>query len=158
MAGGVLDPHAAYLLLRGAKTLSLRMQRHNQSALEIARFLERHPAIERVYYPGLESHPNHAVARAQMRGFGGMVSFLIKGDLDTCSRFMDACELPSIGPSMGGVETLIEQTALMSFYELTTEERLQLGIRDNLVRLSVGIEDTQDLIDDLEQALRRATQ
>lgn len=158
MVGGVLDPHAAYLLLRGAKTLGLRMQRHNQSALEIARFLERHPGVERVYYPGLESHPNHAVARAQMRGFGGMVSFLIKGDLDTCSRFIDACELPSIGPSMGGVETLIEQTALMSFYELTTEERLQVGIRDNLVRLSVGIENTEDLVKDLEQALRRATQ
>jgi cystathionine gamma-synthase len=157
MAGGLLDPHAAYLLLRGAKTLGLRMQRHNQSALEIARFLERHPAVERVYYPGLESHPNHAVARAQMRGFGGMVSFLIKGDLDTCSRFIDACELPSIAPSMGGVETLIEQTALMSFYELTTEERLAIGIRDNLVRLSVGIEDTGDLRADLEQALRRAS-
>lgn len=157
MAGGLLDPHAAYLLLRGAKTLGLRMQRHNQSAFEIARFLERHPAVERVYYPGLESHPNHAVARTQMRGFGGMVSFLIKGDLDTCSRFIDACELPSIAPSMGGVETLIEQTALMSFYELTTEERLAVGIRDNLVRLSVGIEDTRDLVDDLAQALRRAT-
>lgn len=157
MVGGVLDPHAAYLLLRGLKTLGLRMRQQNRSALEVARFLERHPGVERVYYPGLESHPNHAVAQSQMRGYGGMVSFLVKGDIDTCSRFIDSCELPSIGPSMGGVETLIEQTALMSFYELTTEERLQVGIRDNLVRLSVGIEDTEDIIADLDQALRRAT-
>src|SRR5690606_13416885 len=132
MVGGVLDPHAAYLLLRGAKTLGLRVARQNESALAIARFLEHHPAVEHVYYPGLESHPGHRVARSQMRGYGGMVSFLVRGDLDTCSRFIDACQLPSIGPSMGGVESLIEQTALMSFYELSSEERLALGIRDNL--------------------------
>jgi cystathionine gamma-synthase len=158
MAGGILDPHAAYLLLRGAKTLALRVERQNDSALGIARFLERHPSVERVYYPGLESHPDHAIAQSQMRGFGGMVSFLVKGDLDTCSRFIDACRVPSVGPSMGGVESLIEQTALMSFYELSTEERLAVGIQNNLVRLSVGIEHPDDLIEDLDQALRRATQ
>lgn len=157
MVGGVLDPHAAYLLLRGAKTLALRVQRQNESALQIARFLEEQPGVERVFYPGLPSHPNHEVAESQMRGFGGMVSFLVKGDVDTCSRFIDACQVPAVGPSMGGVESLIEQTALMSFYELSTEERLQVGIRDNLVRLSVGIEDASDLIEDLAQALARAT-
>ncbi len=156
IVGGLLDPHAAYLLLRGAKTLGLRVRRQNDSALRIAEFLEAHPGIERVYYPGLPSHPNHEVAKAQMKGYGGMVSFLVKGDIDACSSFIDACTLPSIGPSMGGVESLIEQTALMSFYELSTEERLQLGIRDNLVRLSVGIEDPDDLLEDLDQALRRA--
>jgi cystathionine gamma-synthase len=158
LVGGVLDPHAAYLLLRGAKTLALRVRRQNESALEVAEFLAQHPNVERVYYPGLSSHPTHAIARSQMRGYGGMVSFLVRGGLDTCSRFIDACTLPSIGPSMGGVESLIEQTALMSFYELSTAERLQVGIQDNLVRLSVGIEDAADLIEDLDQALRRAAQ
>ena len=158
MVGGILDPHAAYLLLRGAKTLALRVERQNESALSIARFLERHPGVERVYYPGLESHPNHAIAQNQMCGFGGMVSFLVNGDVDTCSRFIDACRVPSVGPSMGGVESLIEQTALMSFYELSTEERLAVGIQNNLVRLSVGIEHPDDLIEDLDQALRRAAQ
>ncbi len=151
--GGVLDPHAAYLLIRGLKTLDLRVCQQNRSALEIARWLERHPRIERVYYPGLESHPHHAVAARQMDGFGGVVSFLVKGDLGAASRFIDACRVAQIAPSLGGVETLIEQPALMSFYELTTEERLAIGIRDNLVRYAVGIEDTRDLLADLDQAL-----
>jgi cystathionine gamma-synthase len=155
MVGGLLGPHAAYLLIRGAKTLGLRMGRHNQSGLTIARFLEEHPSVEQVFYPGLESHPDHDVAKRMMRGFGGMVSFLVRGDLDTCAKFIDACAIPCVGPSMGGVETLIEQTALMSFYELTTEERLAVGIRDNLVRLSVGIEHPNDLTADLGQALDR---
>lgn len=155
MVGGLLGPHAAYLLIRGAKTLGLRMERHNSSALEIAKFLESHPAVERVYYPGLPSHPNHEIARRMMKGFGGMVSFLVRGDAEGCARFIDACAIPCVGPSMGGVETLIEQTALMSFYELSTEERLKIGIRDNLVRLSVGIEHPDDLIADLGQALDR---
>jgi cystathionine gamma-synthase len=153
VVGGILDPHAAYLVLRGSKTMALRIKRQNESALSIASFLEGNPHVERVYYPGLESHPNHAVARRQMSGFGGMVSFLVKGDLDTCSRFIDRCKIPNIGPSMGGVESLIEQTALMSFYELSTEERQALGIHDNLVRLSVGVEHPDDLIADLAQAL-----
>ena len=137
------------------KTLQLRVARQNQTALEVARWLEKHPRVERVYYPGLESHPDHAVAVEQMSGYGGVVSFLIKGDdLNAASKFIDACKIPLIGPSLGGVESLIEQPALMSFYELTTEQRLAIGIRDNLVRFAVGIEDSNDLIADLAQALQ----
>lgn len=152
--GGVLDGHSAYLLHRGLKTLALRVERQNASAMAIATFLEGHPEIERVYYPGLASHPDHAIARRQMRGFGGVVSFLVRGDLGRTSRFIDRCTLPQIGPSLGGVESLIEQPALMSFYELSTEERLAVGIRDNLVRLAVGVEDVDDLLADLDEALR----
>ena len=152
--GGVLDAHSAYLLHRGLKTLALRVERQNSSAHRIAAFLEGHPEVERVYYPGLASHPDHAVAAAQMTGFGGVVSFLVRGDLDRTSRFIDACTVPRIGPSLGGVESLIEQPALMSFYELSTEERLAVGIRENLVRLAVGVEDVEDLLADLDRALR----
>lgn len=152
--GGVLDAHSAYLLHRGLKTLALRVERQNHSAHRIAAFLEGHPEVERVYYPGLASHPDHAVAAAQMTGFGGVVSFLVRGDLDRTSRFIDACTVPRIGPSLGGVESLIEQPALMSFYELSTEERLAVGIRENLVRLAVGVEDVEDLLADLDRALR----
>lgn len=155
--GGVLDPHSAYLLTRGLKTLELRVARQNASGQRVAEFLAAHPAIERVYYPGLPDHPDHAVARAQMRGFGGVVSFLVRGDHTgeeaRTSRFIDRCKLPQIGPSLGGVESLIEQPALMSFYELSTEQRRAIGIRDNLVRLSVGVEDPEDLLADLAQAL-----
>jgi cystathionine gamma-synthase len=151
--GGVLDPHSAYLLVRGMKTLALRVQRQNASALAIARFLEQHPAVERVFYPWLPSHPDHEIARAQMHGGGGVVSFLVAGALDEGSKVVDACRIASMAPSLGGVETLIEQPALMSFYEKSTEERLAIGIRDNLIRLSVGIEDEKDLIADLSQAL-----
>ena len=151
--GGTLDPHSAYLLVRGLKTLDLRVQRQNKSALQVARWLEARPDIERVYYPGLESHPDFEIARAQMSGFGGVVSFLVRGGLDEASRVVDACRLATIAPSLGGVETLIEQPALMSYYELTSEERQAIGIRENLIRLSVGIEDVDDLIADLSQAL-----
>ena len=154
--GGTLDPHSAYLLVRGMKTLDLRVRRQNESALKIARWLESNPAVERVYYPGLESHPDYPVAREQMRGFGGVVSFLVRGGMERTSRVVDACRLATIAPSLGGVETLIEQPALMSFYELTTEERLAIGIRENLIRLAVGIEDVEDLIADLSQALKAA--
>lgn len=150
--GGVLDPHAAYLLLRGVKTLDLRVRRQNETALRVASWLEAHPRVERVFYPGLPSHPDHEAAARQMSGFGGVVSFLVKGDLDAASRFIDATTLPIIAPSLGGVESLIEQPALMSFYELTTEERRAIGIFDNLVRLAVGIEDAGDLIADLGNA------
>lgn len=152
--GGVLDAHSAYLLHRGLKTLALRVERQNHSAHRIAASLEGHPEVERVYYPGLASHPDHAVAAAQMTGFGGVVSFLVRGALDRTSRFIDACTVPRIGPSLGGVESLIEQPALMSFYELSTEERLAVGIRENLVRLAVGVEDVEDLLADLDRALR----
>ena len=154
--GGVLDPHAAYLLQRGIKTLALRVRQQNASALRIARFLEAHPRIERVHYPMLESHPDHAIACAQMSGGGGVVSFELRGGLDETSRFIDACRIATIAPSLGGVETLIEQPALMSYYELSTEQRLAVGIKDNLVRLAVGIEDCGELIADFERALGSA--
>lgn len=153
--GGIPDPHGAYLLIRGLKTLAVRVRQHNDSGLRVARFLAGHPAIERVYYPGLESDPDYLVARRQMSGFGGVVSFLVRGDFAATSHFIDRCRLPSIGPSMCGVETLIEQPALMSFSELTTEQRVAIGIRDNLVRLSVGLEGVEDVIADLDQALRK---
>ncbi|MEM9489348.1 MAG: aminotransferase class I/II-fold pyridoxal phosphate-dependent enzyme [Myxococcota bacterium] len=154
--GGILDAHSGYLLIRGLKTLELRVHRQNNSALQVAQMLEDDPRVEKVFYPGLTSHPDHEVAKRHMSGFGGVVSFLVKGDLNQTSRFIDACTLPVIGPSLGGVESLIEQPALMSFYELTTEQREAIGIRDNLVRMSVGVEDASDLIDDLKQALNKS--
>jgi cystathionine gamma-synthase len=154
--GGILDPHAAYLLLRGMKTLSLRVDRHNRTALQVAQWLESHRRVRRVFYPGLPSHPDHGVAREQMKGFGGVVSFLVDGGLREASRFVDACKLATIAPSLGAVETLIEQPALMSYFELTTEERAAIGIHDNLIRLAIGIEDADDLIGDLAQALDAA--
>ncbi len=152
--GGVLDAHAAWLLLRGLKTLSLRMQRHNDNALRVARWLEEHPKIRRVWYPGLESHPDHAVASRLMHGFGGVVTFEVESDLDGSCRFVDACRLAYIAPSLGGVESLIEMPAVMSFWDRRPEERRALGITDSLVRLSCGIEDAEDLLEDLERALR----
>ncbi len=151
--GAVIDPHNAYLLLRGLKTLGLRVQRQNENGRCVAAYLETQPRVRRVWYPGLNSHPDHDIAQAQMLGCGGVVSFEIDGDLETTSRFVDAVRLPVIAASLGGVETLIEQPALMSYYELSSEERLAIGIKDNLVRLSLGIEDADDLIADLEQAL-----
>lgn len=156
VTGAVPDPFAAYLLLRGLKTFALRIARQNENAQALAEFLASHPKVAAVHYPGLKTHPHHEVARRQMRGFGGVVSFEVAGDLATASRVVDACRIPCIAPSLGGVESLIEQPALMSFYELTTEERLQLGIKDNLIRYAVGIEDAEDLIADLGQALAQA--
>ena len=156
ITGAVLDPFAAFLLVRGLKTFALRIERQNSNAQAIAEFLAAHPRVQTVHYAGLPSHREHAVAKRQMRGFGGVVSFEVEGDLDTAARVVDACELPHLAISLGGVESLIEQPAIMSFYELTTEERLQIGIRDNLIRYSVGIEDPEDLIADLAQALDRA--
>ncbi len=154
--GAVLDPFAAYLLVRGLKTFALRIERQNANAQALAEFLAGHPRVAAVHYAGLASHPEHDIARRQMRGFGGVVSFEVKGDLHAASRVVDACRIPYIAPSLGGVESLIEQPALMSFYELTTEERLQVGIKDNLIRYAVGIEDAEDLIADLMQALDKA--
>jgi cystathionine gamma-synthase len=151
--GAVCDPHAAYLVGRSLKTLTLRVEKQNATAQAIAERLEKHPRIERVYYPGLASHATHAVAKAQMSGFGGVVSFVVKGGLEGGSRFVDAMKLARIGPSFGGVETLVEQPAVMSYYEMTSEQRAAVGIADGLVRLAVGIEDAADLIADLEQAL-----
>jgi cystathionine gamma-synthase len=156
VTGAVIDPFAAYLLIRGLKTLALRIERQNANAQRIAEFLERHPKVTRVHYAGLPSHPEHAIAKKQMRGYGGVISFEVAGDLDSASRVVDGCRIPRIAPSLGGVESLIEQPALMSFYELTTDERLLVGIKDNLIRYSVGIEDGDDLIADLDASLDRA--
>ena len=151
--GAVLDPQSAFLLIRGLKTLPLRVNRQNETALAVARWLEQHPRVRQVFYPGLPSHPDHAIARRQMRGFGGVVSFRLRASARETSRVVDACKLATIAPSLGAAETLIEQPAYMSYFELTSEEREAIGIYDDLVRLSVGLEDAEDVIADLEQAL-----
>ena len=151
--GGVIDPHAAWLLLRGLKTLSLRVARHNENALRLARMLSRHPKVARVHYPGLPSHPDHAIAAAQMDGFGGVVSFEIAGDLWATAKFIDACRLPYIAPSLGGVESLIEQPTIISYWDQGPEKRAEIGIKDNLVRFSAGVEDYADIEADILQAL-----
>jgi cystathionine gamma-synthase len=150
--GGVLDPHAAYLLLRGLKTLAIRIQRHNENGLRLARWLEAQHRVRRVWYPGLESHPDHAVAKRSMRGFGGVVTFELDADLEGTLRFTDACRLAYVAPSLGGVESLIEAPVLMSYWDKNPEERRALGITDSLIRLACGIEDAEDLIADLERA------
>ena len=151
--GGVLDAQSAFLLIRGLKTLPLRVARQNETALRVARWLETQARVRRVFYPGLPSHPDHEAAFRQMSGFGGVVSFRLRSDVAGASRFVDACKLATIAPSLGAVETLIEQPALMSYFELTTAEREAIGIYDDLIRLSVGLEDADDLIADLAQAL-----
>ncbi len=151
--GSVLDPHAAFLCIRGIKTLGLRVERQNATALAVARALEKHPAVERVYYPLLESHPSHAVARTQMTGGGGVVSFVVRGGGEAASRMVDACRIAKIAPSLGGVETLIEQPAIMSYFELDREALARIGIDPGLVRLSVGVEETSDIVGDLLSAL-----
>lgn len=156
LIGAICDPHTAYLLLRGLKTLPLRIAHQNQAGLEVARFLESHPRVRRVYYPGLPSHPDHPVALRQMSGFGGVVSFELDADLKTTSRFIDALHLPYIAPSFGGAEGLVEQVALSAYYEFSAAERQALGIADSLVRLAVGLENVADLLTDLEQALNSA--
>ncbi len=153
MFGAVVDPSAAYLILRGLKTLALRVERQNATALAVAQYLETHPRVRRVWYPGLPSHPDHAIARRQMKGFGGVVSFEIEGSAEDTRRFVDALRIPRLAPSLGGVESLVTIPALMSFYDASPEERAALGITDQLVRLSVGIEDPEDILADLEQAL-----
>jgi cystathionine gamma-synthase len=154
--GGTANPFESWLALRGLTTFPLRLERCCANAAALAARLEAHPRVERVHYPGLPSHREHDVAKRQMRGFGGVVSFEVRGDLDAAARVVDACTIPHLAVSLGGVESLIEQPAIMSFYELTTEERLEIGIKDNLIRYSVGIEDADDLIADLAQALDRS--
>jgi len=153
MMGAVCDPHAAFLVLRGIKTLALRVAQHNISATAIAEALEGHPRIRRVWYPSLASHPSHTVATRLMRGFGGVVTFELDGDMAATSAFVDRLRIPRIAPSLGGVESLVEQPALMSYFELTTEAREAVGIKDSLVRYAVGIEEPDELIADLMQAL-----
>ncbi len=153
--GGVSNPNEAYMLLRGLKTLDLRVHRQNENGLRVAQFLEQQPAVHRVHYPGLPSHPDYETARRQMTGFGGVVSFEIEGDLDKTSRLIDRLRLPYIGPTLGGVESVIEQPAML--FSLDPAERQAAGIKDNLVRYALGIEDADDLIADLSQALAGIT-
>lgn len=152
--GAINSPHNIYLLLRGLKTFELRMQRHNENGLAVAEFLEAHPKVERVYYPGLPSHPYYDVARRTMRGFGGLVTFTVRdADWKQTAKVVDSVKIPRIAPSLGGVESLIEQPLVMSYFDYPPETRKQFGIYDNMIRMSCGIENTQDLIDDLKQAL-----
>ncbi|MFG0273789.1 MAG: trans-sulfuration enzyme family protein [Phycisphaerales bacterium] len=151
--GAVMGPFDAYMTLRGIKTLDVRMQRHNESAARIANFLEEHPKVDTVVYPGLESHPAHAIATRQMRGFGGMITIFLKGDLNTARAFLEKVKVFALAESLGGVESLIEHPAIMTHASVPPEQRTALGISDTLVRLSVGVEDCDDLIADLEQAL-----
>jgi cystathionine gamma-synthase len=152
--GAINSPHNMYLLERGLKTFELRMCRHNENGQAVAEFLSQHPRIEKVYYPGLESHPYYEVARRTMRGCGGVVTFLVKdADWRQTARVIDAVTIPRIGPSLGGVESLIEQPLVMSYFEYSPEDRRRFGIPDNMIRLSCGIENAVDLIADLQQAL-----
>jgi cystathionine beta-lyase/cystathionine gamma-synthase len=151
--GGSLDAHACFLLHRGLKTLPLRMAYHHQSALEMARFLEAHPAVSRVFHPGLESNPDHARAAELLDGYPGMLSFELKGGLAAAESFIDKVELPFIAPSLGGVETLVTRPATTSHAGLSPAERQAVGISDGLCRVSIGLEDTADLIADFDQAL-----
>ncbi|EOY03529.1 Pyridoxal phosphate-dependent transferases superfamily protein isoform 2 [Theobroma cacao] len=151
--GGTLNPNAAYLIIRGMKTLHLRVQQQNSTALKMAKVLEAHPRVKRVYYPGLPSHPEHEIAKLQMTGFGGVVSFEVDGDLMTTIKFVDALKIPYIAPSFGGCESIVDQPAIMSYWDLTQAERRKYGIEDNLVRFSFGVEDFEDLKADILQAL-----
>ncbi|KAK6928167.1 Cys/Met metabolism, pyridoxal phosphate-dependent enzyme [Dillenia turbinata] len=151
--GGALNPNAAYLIIRGMKTLHLRVQQQNLTASRMAEILEAHPKVACVYYPGLPSHPEHHIAKKQMTGFGGVASFEIDGDLRTTADFVDALKIPYIAPSFGGVESIVDQPAIMSYWDLGRSGRLKYGIKDNLVRFSFGVEDFEDLKADILQAL-----
>jgi len=151
--GGIIDPASSYLLIRGLKSFSLRMQIQNRNGQEIAEFLEAHPRVKKVYYPGLESHQDHRTAKNQMTGFGGVVTFEIGGRMSGIKRFLNSLRLCVLAPSLGGVETLVSHPASMSYYDYTRKHRYELGITDGLIRLSAGIEDAADVKADLEAAL-----
>jgi cystathionine gamma-synthase/cystathionine gamma-lyase/cystathionine beta-lyase len=153
--GGVLDPHAGFLLARGLKTLALRVRAQNATALALARLLASHPKVAQVNYPGLETHPDHAHARDLLSGFGGMLSFRLKGGLAAAERLLAALEIPYVAPSLGGVETLITRPALTSHAGMSREERERIGVTDDLVRLSCGIESADDLLEDFRAALEK---
>ncbi|WP_456452610.1 cystathionine gamma-synthase [Thermococcus sp.] len=152
--GAILSPFDSWLVMRGIKTLAVRMERHEKNAMTIARYLEEHPLVERVYYPGLPSHPQHELAKRQMKGFGGMLSFELKGGLEEAVKFIESLEVFALAESLGGVESLIELPAIMTHASVPKEEREKVGIRDSLIRVSVGIEDVEDLIEDLERGFR----
>jgi methionine-gamma-lyase len=151
--GGIPDPQSAWLLMRGVKTLKVRMEAHNHNGMKVARFLENHSRVDRVYYPGLKSHPQQELAKRQMKGFGGMVSFEVAGGNDALGQFLGRLRICQLAVSLGGIESLICPPALTTHRRLSKSERIKAGIKDNLLRLSVGIEDAQDLIGDLERAL-----
>ncbi|RPH84169.1 MAG: aminotransferase class I/II-fold pyridoxal phosphate-dependent enzyme [Planctomycetaceae bacterium] len=152
--GSVNSPHNLYLLERGLKTFALRMQRHNENGMAVAQFLDSHPRIEKVLYPGLPNHPSHATAVSQMKGFGGLITFMVRdADWKEAARIIDAVRIPRIAPSLGGVESLIEQPLVMSYFHYSPADRERFGIWDNMIRMSCGIEDAADLIADLKQAL-----
>lgn len=153
--GPAQSPFDSWLVLRGLKTLAIRMEAHQKNAMTIAQFLEKHPKVERVVYPGLKSHPQHAVAKKQMSGFGGMITFFLKGDLKESRKFLESVHLFALAESLGGVESLIEHPAIMTHASIPEKVRLQLGITNNLIRLSVGVEDVSDLIKDLENAFKK---
>ncbi len=152
--GGVINPQCSYLLLRGLKTFPLRVKVQNETALKVARLLEKHPKVKKVYYPFLESHRHYEIAKEQMSGGGGVVTFELKGTLKKSKKFLDSLELCYIAPSLGGVESLITHPATVTYYNCTRKERYELGITDTLFRLSVGIEDVNDIIADLEKGLK----
>ena len=154
LTGPALGPHRAHLLLRSIKTLGLRVQRQNENALAMARYLNAHPKIGKVYYPGLEDHPNHAVAKSQMEGFGGVLSFEVPGGLDAIGRFLPQLQYAYLAPNLGQVETVVGPPALTSHVELSPEERVASGVPEGLVRYAVGIEDIEDLQSDMEAALK----
>ncbi len=154
--GAISGPFDSFLALRGVKTLHLRMQRHSENAIEIAAWLERHPGVARVLYPGLESHPQHSLAAAQMNGFGGMVTTTLRGDLNSTRRFLEHCRVFALAESLGGVESLIEHPAIMTHASIPAKQREASGISDTLIRLSVGVEDVRDLEEDLQTAFAAA--
>jgi len=153
--GGTLDPHAAFLILRGIKTLAVRVEKNNSNAQALAEYLSKHEKVVRVNYPGLKTHPQHELAKEQMNGFGGVLSFEILGNLEDAMRFTESLRLATLGASLGGVETLVSQPATLSHIQLSPEERKKTGIPETLVRVAVGVEDVQDLISDFEQALAK---
>ncbi len=154
--GAILSPFDSYLVLRGIKTLAIRMERHNYNAMKIAKYLETHPKVRKVNYPGLESHPQHELAKKQMSGFGGVLSFEIDGELEEVKKFLRNLKIFSLAESLGGVESLIEHPATMTHAYLSKEEREKIGITDSLIRISVGLEDVDDLIEDLDNAFKHA--
>jgi len=151
--GGSMDPGAAYLLIRGIKTLGVRIERQCENAIAVAKFLEKHPKVERVHYPGLKSHADHKLARKQMRGFGSMLAFDLKGGLPAARRFCDRVRLFLLAASLGGVESLVILPIYSSHYNMTNEELRRAGVSPGTVRVSIGLEDKEDLIEDLKQAL-----
>jgi cystathionine gamma-lyase len=154
--GGIQGPFDSFLALRSLKTLPLRMKAHAENAMKVAQFLESHPMVEKTVFPGLASHPQHELAKKQMHGFGGMITFFIKGGLPAAQKFLESVQVFALAESLGGVESLIEHPAIMTHASVPIEQRKALGIDDTLIRLSVGVEDCDDLLADLKQAFEKA--